>query len=213
VRPVVTLVDPGYFIDPHMMELPIFRDQVESADILVANRCDLAGEETVKAFCRKAQGLFPPKETILTTAFGRLPEGILSWERRGSVRRMEPLTTAGVERSKPPPHWHSRSDTIGFREEGWIWPPEIRFDHHALRRTMEDAIPARLGPFQGKTLRLKGIFRTDRGWHLMEVAVDGFSERRTQYRRDNRCQVILAVEESETHMTEIGDLLRSCIGC
>jgi G3E family GTPase len=190
------------------MELPVYRDQVEAADILVANRCDLAEEETLKAFCRKAQKLFPPKEFVLTTAFGHLPQKVLSWE-PDVHRRLGLGTRTGVDLPFTNPSSTGGSKGIGFREKGWIWPPETRFDHHGLRTTME-AIPARFSSLEGRTLRVKGIFRTHRGWHLMEVALEGFFERSSQHRRDSRCQVIFA-EEAEGQVQEIGEQLDACI--
>jgi G3E family GTPase len=208
VKPIVTLVDPAYFLEPHMMELPVYRDQVEAADILVANRCDLAEEETRKAFYRKAQKLFPPKGFVLTTAFGYLPQKVLSWE-PDVHPRIETGTRTGGD--LPLTHGSSTggSKGIGFREKGWIWPPETRFDHRRLQRTLE-TIPGPCGISEGHTVRVKGIFRTDRGWHLMEVALEDLSERITQYRRDSRCQVILA-EETEERIKEIGKRLEGCI--
>ncbi|MEX1303009.1 MAG: GTP-binding protein, partial [Desulfotignum sp.] len=40
IRPVIGLVDPVRFLQPAMMKMPIYRDQVDAAAILVANRCD-----------------------------------------------------------------------------------------------------------------------------------------------------------------------------
>ena len=73
VRPVIGLVDPARFLQPQIMRMPLYRDQVESSQILVANRCDTVEEETIRAFHEKASELYPPKTAVLTTSYGRLP--------------------------------------------------------------------------------------------------------------------------------------------
>ena len=61
LRPVIGIVDQTHFTRPGMMEMPVYRDQVESADILVANRSDLSDNEVRKNFYGKANNLFSTK--------------------------------------------------------------------------------------------------------------------------------------------------------
>ncbi|MEX2338668.1 MAG: GTP-binding protein, partial [Aquisalimonadaceae bacterium] len=64
VRATVCLVDPRQLQDRRVSEHPVFRDQVELADVLVANKQDLADAETLAGFHAWAMGQFPPKARV-----------------------------------------------------------------------------------------------------------------------------------------------------
>lgn len=151
------------------MELPIYRDQVESAQVLVANRCDLADNETLEAFHASAARLFPPKLAVHATTFGRLPPEVLE---------MPPVQPAATVKGPA-------REAAAFAEAGWTWPPETVFSASRLSRLFREAAEGE-PPLE----RAKGVFRTDRGWLLLEVAGGEFHRRTTQYRGMSRCQFI-----------------------
>lgn len=169
IRPVVCLVDPTRFVKTRAMELPVYRDQVESAQVLVANRCDLAGPGTLGAFHKAASRLFPPKMAVYATSFGKLPSEVLA------MPAVCPAATI-------PDPAHDASD---FKEAGWTWPPETVFCESRLSRLFGNAAGSEM-----HIERAKGVFHTDRGWFLLEVAGGAFHRRPTQYRAMSRCQFI-----------------------
>lgn len=180
-RPVIGLVDPELFLEPSFMDMPLYRDQVESTDILVANRCDLVAEETVTAFEQGAAGLFPPKAAVLHTSFGRLPAWVLEPLKDEAKRVRRPI---GLDLAMPA-QGHQM-----FQEAGFVWEPEVVFSKAGL----EELLGRWAGSFGAKNenavQRFKGIFHTDRGWRLMELAMGSMHQREIQHRRDSRCQVI-----------------------
>jgi len=203
--PIITLVDPVSFIETKMWRLPIFRDQVEAADILVANRCDLVDELTLDKFCRKGEELFPPKIKILTTSFGKFPEEILSSRSKPHrVLRQSSHSIDNPENGNPTDPRH-----IMFHDNGWTWEPATTFSHNSLFEAF-DAFRSRALNIEGVVERAKGVFHTDKGWYLMELAFDTFSEREVQYRSDNRCQII-TTENSERNISLLYNLFESCI--
>ncbi len=72
VRATITLVDPRKFCNPLWYENEVFISQIEAADILVANRCDVTDQGDIDAYFERASELFPPKERIERTEQGRL---------------------------------------------------------------------------------------------------------------------------------------------
>lgn len=182
LRPVICLVDPPRFLGDGYMDMPLYRDQVEAADILVANRCDLVDTRTVEAFEAKAAALFPPKAAVLHTSFGRLPLWVL-----------EPL--AGRDRRPRPtlaPAPADPGEDQGFETLGALWGPEVVFGKAALDKALAAWAESQATRETGHPPRFKGIFHTDGGWWLMEMALGHLHQRPVQHRRDSRCQLIVA---------------------
>lgn len=70
LRATIGLVDLHQWQQPRYHEHPTYRGQLQMADILLANKTDLAEEETIKQFLKWANGLYPPKSRIGTTREG-----------------------------------------------------------------------------------------------------------------------------------------------
>jgi G3E family GTPase len=188
IRPVVCLVDAARFVKTRAMELPVYRDQVESAQVLVANRCDLADPGTLGAFHEAASRLFPPKMAVYTTSFGKLPPEVLE------MPAVRPAATI------PDP----ARDAPGFKEAGWTWPPEKVFCESRLSSLFRNAAGT-----ETHIERAKGVFHTDRGWLLLEIAGGAFHRRPTQYRAMSRCQFIAEAR----HQAEFGALKHAVDAC
>jgi G3E family GTPase len=188
IRPVVCLVDPARFVNTRAMELPVYRDQVESAQVLVANRCDLAGSETLGAFHEAASLLFPPKMAVYATSFGKLPPEVLE------MPAVRPAATI------PDP----TRDASDFKEAGWTWPPEKVFCESRLSGLFRNAAGS-----ETHIERAKGVFHTDRGWLLLEIAGGEFHRRPTQYRAMSRCQFIAEAR----HQADFGALKHGVDAC
>jgi G3E family GTPase len=60
LRPVVTMIDPKLLNRPAFTRLPYFIRMIESADVLVANRCDLSPRQDIERFEKWAAELYPP---------------------------------------------------------------------------------------------------------------------------------------------------------
>ena len=71
IRSIICLMDPARFEEDVMK--PEVIDQIESSDVLLASRADLASAEDLKAFNDWGEALFPPKRQIGTIEQGQLP--------------------------------------------------------------------------------------------------------------------------------------------
>ena len=87
VRSVICLLDPTRFQAD--LDREAVADQVEAADILVANRMDMATTESIDAFSAWAAQLFPKKNAVIRVAHGQLSASTLDAvsNRAGLVQR------------------------------------------------------------------------------------------------------------------------------
>ncbi len=154
VRPVIVLVD------PKRCDEPLVHEQMEAADVLVANRCDLATKTELQAFDERISRLWPGPEKVVRTTYGRLSLDVLQ----------------GGAKERSHDHAHHAS-TDGFHVVSRIFDAETLFSWEAL-----EALPA--------VERCKGIFRTDRGTFLIEKVGQRLHARLTPHRRDSRVDVI-----------------------
>lgn len=199
IRPVICLVDPSRFVRMQWEDMPVYRDQIESAPILVANRCDLAHADTLKAFFAKASQLYPPKLAIHATSFGRLPLAVLE-----AIPAEMPFEIPASNLAKT--HPFASHDKETFTQAGWTWPPEIVFSESKLKSLFHAAT-------QNTNLfieRAKAVFHTDMGWFLLEIAGGVVHQRPIQYRALNGCQFI-ADKQTEQDLLMLKTVIDSCI--
>jgi len=200
IRPVIGLVDPVRFLQPAMMKMPIYRDQVDAASILVANRCDTADEETIEAFLEKAAAMYPAKTALHTTRYGKLPLEVLAPFETTQKNK----TVSGIKRHMP-----TGLETMEeYKEAGWTWPIETIFIYKELHSFFK-ALHKTASEIGAKIVRAKGVFHTDHGWFLMELAAGSFYHREIQYRGPSRCQLITR-GESNGNLQILGDAIDAC---
>jgi len=68
----ICVVDARYLRQPAYQKNDLFKEQLQIADILVANKIDLASEYDMQAFNTLAESFSPKKELVTTTLNGRL---------------------------------------------------------------------------------------------------------------------------------------------
>jgi G3E family GTPase len=183
VRPVITLLDPQQDLEALCRESALFRDQIETADVLVLNRCDLASEEEILRVEEWAGALAPPKLRIVRAKYAVLPDEIWDLE-RPPVPAGETLLAATV-----PSHHLQRSSSEGHVGKGIAYPPERVFDADRLLAALEALRSGTLT--KGRVARAKGIFHTTAGWRVHEIAGGRRTTAPTSGRRDSRVDVIL----------------------
>jgi G3E family GTPase len=183
VRPVITLLDPQEGVEALCRESALYRDQIETADVLVLNRCDLASEEEILRVEEWARALAPPKLRIIRAAHGVLPDEIWDLERQTPA-----AAPALLEASAS--HTHLQKNSLeGYVGRGIARPPERIFDADRLLRALEELRDGKIT--RGRVARAKGIFHTTAGWRVHEIAGGRLSTETTSWRRDSRVDVIL----------------------
>ena len=176
LQPTVVLLDPEAF-DP---EDPELRGQAEAADVLVANRIDLASPAALERFRTFARSLWPGPFAVHETTHGRLPDTAFAWPPETSPR--------------PSPTAPSGAPHHGARALSRAWDPEEVFDRARLHEALRGA--------SGDLLRLKGLFRTAEGTFLLEIAGGRVHERASPYRRDSRVDLLGRAPERLTTALE-----------
>lgn len=183
VRPVITLLDPQQDPAKTYAQSAVFRDQVDTGDILVVNRCDVASEEEILRIEEFARALVPAKLLVVRTSHGVLPDAVWDLE-RPEAGRAPTLLAASAS------HAHSHGDFLeGHEGKGIGYPPERVFDADRLLRALEELRDGKVT--RGRVARAKGLFHTTAGWRLLEIAGGRLSTAETSWRRDSRVDVIL----------------------
>jgi len=190
IRATICLVDPRRWADANVRLHETFQDQINLADVLVANKADLVGEELAEKFKLWAASLFPPKLLVETVANGKINVDWLD---------IEPFVGRKAEfpQAHSHEHHHQAEETLEIPETGkpikklskglgmyscgWIFSPDEVFSLPNLRQFFST--------LQGLD-RAKGVFRIGNDWVLIN-AVDGeFSVQYIAYRRDSRIELI-----------------------
>ena len=196
LQPLVVLVDPRQLaVDQDDSTRALLDEQLQAADLLVANRCDLAGDAELEAFEKRADELWPPPLRIYRTQQGRLPPELWSWppgEGARAPRQIEEL-----------PHLHADS-TAGHRARSWRWSPEVVFSGRRLRESLQRWAAGGEG-----LARFKGIFRTEEGTSRLEIAAGILHDRLTAHRRDSRADAIAT--GGEAPLDRLGDDLAAAV--
>ncbi len=198
VRAVLGLVDPADFAKPEMRENPVFIDQIQLSDVVVMNKLDTAHPELVADFQKWANNLFPPKLLIAGTIYGHIDPAWLDLsanderlplypEAHGHEKEAETvayasgsLKTTPVAHAPGSPRCYPSPAGVHPACCGWLFTPEDVFD--------EGKLLSLLGRTPGIT-RLKGAFRFEDEWAMVNRAGTAVSVAPTAYRRDCRLEV------------------------
>ena len=170
LRATLTLVDARKLANPRYLEHPIFREQIELADVLLGSKADRYGEAEREALLALAAKAEPPKARVAFVEQGRVDPAWLDLPR--DPRRCPPGSTAvpsvadkplielpgddglAPEQDAGAAEWtlyEQRMD--GYSALGWRIGADWHFEDRSLREWLR-ALPME---------RVKGLLRTDSG--------------------------------------------------
>jgi G3E family GTPase len=201
IKSVVALANPisaGRF---DVVRDPLILQQLETADIIVANFADVATAQDFERFEEKLLDLYPPRPKPMRIAHGKLslemmesPRAVVSggFPIGGSFRLSERNPSSiSLQAQKP-------LSSKGYQGAGRIWGLDKVFNLDELEQAllMIDDIAG------ADVVRFKGVFQTDSGgWLLAEMLVSGdddshrrFQCRESYYRADSRAEIIVRGE-------------------
>lgn len=184
---IFTLIDPRQFIDDHYFTLPLYRDQVAAADVLVAGKTDLCSEQELESFRQRAALLFPPKAEIIETTHSQIDIAALSL----------PLAEKSRYRIKRLPE-----NTLGLQSQGFSFPADTHFDAEKLTQFF-NALPMMCEGL----LRAKGVFHIEDVWVWINWTPDQWGLSEVAWRRDNRFEMIA----EQFNADAVETILKDCI--
>lgn len=173
---VITLLDPRQLDDPRYTTHDTWRDQIQVADVLIANKADRADAAQIDRFHTLATASFPPKAATITACQGVFDLGLLDAARE--------VTTATPYR----PVRLTPANDPATVQEGHIWPAEVVFNAERLA-VLFQSLDRLVGP---ALLRAKGVFHTDHGWLLFNWANGEVDAVPIAWRRDSRFEALAA---------------------
>jgi G3E family GTPase len=159
-------------LDPARISGELVREQAEASDVIVLNRTDLADEVALSAAASFLSTLWPGPLKVVRTAFGKVPADVLEWPEGAGPR------------THNHDHDHDHASTEGFAAESRAWAPDVVFSRERLERA--------LGELSSRVERAKGLFRTEEGTFLAEIAGGRVHLRASGHRRDSRADLIVA---------------------
>ena len=174
--PLIVVVDPGRVARGEVSEEVL--EQAGAADVLVANRTDLATPDEMAAFQTWAASLWPGPEQLLQVSFGEVGVEVLAWRLR-SKSLIDGVVSGSADHHH---HDHDHGDIHGFDVRTFTWAPDVTFHRGRLLQALRS-----MG-----AERLKGVFRTDEGTVQVQVAGGHLHEAPSGRRSDSRVDVIVA---------------------
>ncbi|MEQ1503640.1 MAG: CobW family GTP-binding protein [Myxococcota bacterium] len=182
LRATIGLFDPARYLAT--VDDPLYADQVRAADVVVGNFADRTAPEVLERFQAAAAAAYPPPLRIVLTSFGALDPALLDLEPapRSTLRIVAPAE-------------------VTAHELGFVWPPERVFVLDGLQDVLQRLV--RPGPLlPDGALRLKGVFRTPRGFLLVQATPDTIRFEPLGWRRDSRVSILASAAAPDPDAVE-----------
>jgi G3E family GTPase len=207
VRATICLVDPRQWNTEKYRSHETFIDQITLADVLVANKTDLAGEALTNDFLAWADDLFPPKTIVKAVVNGcilaewldvkSLPDRQALYHGHSDQHHHhssepEPTTPEGIEVVRRESHG------LGGYGVGWVFSADVVFDLVKLKKWVAT---------NQQLERIKGAFRTGKDWVFLNAVRGECTVSHLAYRRDSRVEVI---SDSPIAWQTLEDNLKAC---
>ena len=163
LKAAICLVDPSKLRDIRYKNHKNFIDQMALADLMIANKVDLADEKNLSLFDEQAQKYKPAKALIAHTTHGQLDIAWLDFPRTVNRQAFFP----DAHRSQVFVANNDRDTTLinkanGFQSFGYVFSEQTCFDYQRLIDLLTKL----------EAERIKGIFFTNKGWFIVNC-VDG----------------------------------------
>jgi G3E family GTPase len=166
VRASICLVDPRKLSDSRHTTHETFVDQIALADVLVANKMDLADKAAAQLFDRWADGSSPRKTVVAQTVQGQVDVAWLDLARNperqacfphahqaGSIHQSDESTLT----HKGPLRFNAAD---GYRSFGYVFPEPSCFDYAHTAQVLK----------QPGAERIKAVLATNKGWFIFNAA-------------------------------------------
>ncbi len=193
LKAVITLLDARQLNDTRYTGHETYVDQVQMADILVANKADTYSEQDRQRFYDYAAALVPSKQKLAIIEQGRLA---MEWlDLPASLHREARFASAHDHRAASDHHhpvssqanWlqlDGRGD--GYVSKGWRVQNEVVFSSAGLRQWLGSMLD------ELSLERVKGIMHTDEGWLGINLTRHESAFTHTAENAQSRLEIIAA---------------------
>ena len=215
IQSIICLMDPTRLTES--LEREEMVDQIEAADIVLANRSDLATESQLHFFDEWANSLFPKKKLVRHIENGEIPIDYLQMVNQREKDLIRGTHTHNTDHDHHTQHIE-QDITCGESQQivkrahispnistiGWICWNEIIFDAERISNWLRNLSKL------SNICRIKAVVRTTKGWWGVNFIHDTNEIHPNGYRRDSRIEIILEGDQMpDIDMLEIQ--LRNCI--
>lgn len=179
----ICLVDPEKLLNPLMYSSGLFEQQIALADVLVANKVDLASDEAMSKFDALKETFMLTKLAIAKTSFGSMNAEWLTWDTVEG--RDKDVVTLSIE-GKPPQN---------------VFVASEKFKKNMVFSLQElECLFAKLKP-----IRIKAICYTDNGWVLLSGEAQQLSVAQIASQQESWFDVILSSKKSQEELVNMLD--------
>ena len=148
----ICLIDPEHLLIDKYQKNNLFQQQIKLADVLIANKTDLASEQAIMAYNQLTKSFMPQKLKVATTIHGRMDPDWLNFNHQAAPTQFSFQSNAEDKQQQT---WYTR--TFQFDEV-------VCFDIDAIQKWLESI----------RIIRLKGLIRGADGFCLLNHS-NGFS--------------------------------------
>lgn len=172
VENTITLINPKHFSSHKHLQNQIFQQQLEVADIILANKTDLASDEDIETF----KQFLSEHNTLKTTPYQFTENGILPFTLLNRKQQASPSskTSSGAKQILHHAHAYDaqrpalpdcgyiieQHEEGGFSSIGWRINSERVFDLASTLNWFAEL----------NALRIKALIRTDKGWAAFNIS-------------------------------------------
>ncbi|WP_370298757.1 GTP-binding protein [Pontibacterium sp.] len=201
LRATICLLDPRLLEQEEVIGNETFQDQLNLADVVLVNKCDLADEALIEIAETSLGNMFPPKQHVGRTTQGVIDPALLDLVRNGQLSAQFPNAHNAIHHhhheykhdhgpkheakpeAQPEPGKPIRKtgNGSGFFSSGWIFHRDDCFDYWELEKI--------LNGLKGIN-RIKGVIRIGSAWVFFNRVQDEHDFDKVAYRRDTRIEII-----------------------
>ena len=213
----ICLLDPRQLKNPRYQQHETFNDQCLLADVLVANKTDLAAAEDEQNFYRFAEKMEPKKAHLGWVNHGQLNLAWLDIEShtdrhsisahqlhshthsdKHSQAKNDADVMAPVSLADGQAYCAFENQGMGYYSIGWLLAENQIFDHQALSEWL----------LMLNVERVKGLLITNKGTRVMNVRDQVFSEMPTRSLAQSRIEII---HNDKLNKAELENDLFACL--
>jgi G3E family GTPase len=188
--------------------------QIQSADVLLLSKPDLAGETERRDFDAIVREQYPMKRMVGSCPFGELPpEALQRFERDPQYSLLTQPAPVSAPRSLPFALLNRQGSETQWQQLNlwavqWLLPRELTFSRVILEARLRFMVEA----YGGYLRRMKGVFKVGPGpsW-LVQSATHGLAAEDSAHRRDSRIELVLSAAPTAEFVEAWRALLRDAV--